>query len=140
MNDYNGMVDYNGWIKIHMHYDDDDVVFNGSDLKRFLEEMEPLESSFNNIFNRFIEYIPVNGMSGYHIYGAHNHNLNYFDDLMELYKTIGKKAPGSFGLLYVRLPEHPVYWNQYRVFRLANGILTGHEDTLLSPCRPIIEP
>ncbi len=79
-------------------------------------------------------------MTVYHIYGAHNHTLTYLDDLMELFKTIGEKAPGSFGLLYVRLSEDPVYWNKYKVFRLAKGVLTEHEDTLLSPCSPIIEP
>jgi len=140
MNDYNGMIDYNGWIDVNMHYNEEDETFDDRDFTNFSEEMAPLISEFNNNSSRIIEFKEINWVSAYHIFGVHNHNTGYFDDVINVYKAIGEKAPGSFGLLYIRLPEHPVYWNQYRVFRLANGELTEHEDILLSPCRPTIEP
>ncbi len=40
MSDYNGMIDYNGWIEVDMHIDPDDVSLDDSDLKRFLEEIK----------------------------------------------------------------------------------------------------
>jgi Immunity protein 7 len=133
------MLNYNGWVQIHMNVDDDLDNIDHSDLTRFFAEIEPHISDFNKYSNRFIEYKEFSWTNNYFIFGMHNHVLTYLDDLMALFETIGKKAPGSFGLLYVRLPEDPIYWNKYRVFRLAKGVVTEHEDTLLSPCRPTIE-
>ena len=137
--EYNGMIDFNGWIEISMNIDPDLDSMDDGDLKHFFTEMEPHIMEFNNYSNQFMDYRALNGNKNYFLSGSHNHVLSYFDDLIALYQLIGKMAPGSFGLLYVRLPEDPIYWNQYRVFRLAKGVLTEHEDRLLSPCQLTIE-
>lgn len=136
---YNGLLDYNGWIDIEMHYNDNLDVIDGSDVRNFLVEMGPHIEEFNKYPSRRIEYKTLSWSKIYTIYGVHNHALNYLEDLLNLYSLIAEKAPGSYGLLYVRLSEDPVYWNKYRVFRMAKGVVTEHEDTLLSPCQPTIE-
>lgn len=133
------MIIYNGWIAIQMNVDCDLDSIDGSDLKAFFSNMEPFISDFNKYPSRSAIYKSMNWDDIYLVNGIHNRVLSYLDDVVTLYKTIGEKAPGSFGLLYVRLPEDPVHWNNYRVFRLAKGVLTEHEDTLLSPCRPVVE-
>jgi len=140
MDTYNGIFSYNGWIHISMNADTDDDKDDRSDLKAFFDYMEPIVLDFNSNHSRFIEHVPLNFANYYYIGGLHNHMLCYFDELLTLYKKIGEIAKGSFGLLYVRLCEDPEDWNQYKVFRMAKGVVTEHEDALLSPCRPTIEP
>jgi hypothetical protein len=133
------MIEFNGWITINMHANDNLDIIDGSDLAQFFIEMEPLISAFNKYPSRFIERKRNSFIDTYFVSGFHNHVLTYFDDLITLCNTIAKKAPGSFGLIYVRFPEDSNSWNKYRVFRIAKGVVTEHEDTLLSPCRPTIE-
>jgi hypothetical protein len=53
---------------------------------------------------------------------------------------IGAVAPGSFGLLYTWNDEGPAsVSNRFEIRRLVRGILSIHEDTLLSPCIPTVE-
>lgn len=131
------MIEFNGWISVGL-----DSVFDGRsmvvDLKQFEETMKPLIVGFN-MDNQFIELRRMNGLFVYFIGGAHNHRLNYLESVIEIYEKIAELAPSSFGLLYVRFPDDEVYWNKYRVFRLAKGLITEQEDTLLSPCDPVIE-
>jgi hypothetical protein len=135
MSDYNGILDYSGWVEIHL--EENLNGFNGR--KQFFREIEPYISDFNRYTYRMILYQPMNFADKYFISGVHNHAGTYFDDLLSLLKVIGEKAPLSYGLVYVLFAEHPVYWNEYRVFRLAKGIITEHEDILLSPCNPTVE-
>lgn len=130
------MIDANGWIRIFI---DDDGEIGNETHDRFFEEIDPVISDFNKYDNQFIELKKMNVSEVYYIGLAHNHSSNYLDDLIALYKTIGKKAPLSYGLLYVYDDEDQKRFNKYRVFRLAKGAFTEHEDTLFSPYFPIIE-
>lgn len=136
MQEYNGMLDYNGWININMNAGDNS---DRDDLVRFRNGIMPHIEDFNKYTSRSLSYQTRAWDDVCFISGQHNHASAYFEDVIKLYKTIGEGAPGSYGLLYVHQSEDPVYWNKFRVFRLAKGVLTEHEDLLLSPCNPVIE-
>lgn len=131
------MIEFNGWISVELDstFKERSVINN---LEQFQEMMKPLIADFD-IHNQFIELKRMNGSFVYFIGGSHNHRLSYLESVIEIYEKVAELAPSSYGLLYVRLPEDEAFWNKYRVFRLAKGIITEHEDILLSPCDPVIE-
>jgi len=57
--------------------------------------------------------------------------------LFSLFQKIAEIAPGSYGLLYIW--DHESGDNEFAVWVLAKGSFKKHNDTLLSPCIPVIE-
>ncbi|MEV4597063.1 Imm7 family immunity protein [Amycolatopsis sp. NPDC049253] len=55
--------------------------------------------------------------------------------LGEIRAEADKLAPGSYGLVQVH-DEDPVHSNEFRVGRLARGVLTEHREPLLAPVSP----
>jgi len=51
---------------------------------------------------------------------------------------LANELPGSWGVIYWRDDEGEPR-NAYRIMRIARGQVTWHDDTLLSPCNPVIE-
>ena len=72
------------------------------------------------------------------IMGCFNHRR---EEVIDLFRWVAENGPGSYGLLYVQDDEDPreAYENAFRVWRLARGTLTEHEDPFLSPRIPVIE-
>ncbi len=68
----------------------------------------------------------------------HSHQANPY---IEFFHFIGKIAPASYGILYLRDDEGTSNRNPNRFFvlRMARGQVEELEDTLLSPCVPLIE-
>jgi hypothetical protein len=63
-------------------------------------------------------------------------------DRLELFLAIiGRRLPGSFGLIYERDDEmpDPPGTNAFRVRVMARGKLTERQDPFLSPVNPVIE-
>ena len=55
-------------------------------------------------------------------------------------KSIGKYAPGSYGILYVHNDEDiEGLSNEFQVWRLVRGNLEKQKDYYLSPCVPVIK-
>ena len=61
-----------------------------------------------------------------------------YERVFEVFRWLADHVPESYGVLYVRDQESGSA-NAFRVWRLARGRLTEHEDVLLSPCIPTIE-
>lgn len=74
-----------------------------------------------------------------HVGGKPNHRGTWGPAIIELFRQVGRIAPGSYGLLYVWDDESGPHANEFRVFRLVRGELTEHPDSLLSPCIPTLE-
>ena len=66
----------------------------------------------------------------YILRGQHNHSGSPY--VIELFKWIGKVAPGSYGILYVYDAEDENYHNEFRVWRLCRGELKEYDDPFLS--------
>jgi hypothetical protein len=81
----------------------------------------------------------VNGVCMVWFAGCPNHR---HDRVLDLFPWLGRLAPGSYGLLYVwddEAGEAGEAENQFRVWRLARGLVEERADPFLSPCIPTIE-
>ncbi|MGV3723616.1 MAG: Imm7 family immunity protein [Actinomycetota bacterium] len=68
--------------------------------------------------------------------GCPNHR---HDCIFGLFPWLAKRAPGSYGLLYVWDEEDPTHHNNFQVWRLRRGEVEQQLDPFLSPCQPVIE-
>ena len=71
--------------------------------------------------------------------GATNHWSDDVQEVFDLFSTIAKEAPGSYGVIYLWDDDDPNFENTFRVWRLAKGVISEFPDSLLSPCIPVIE-
>lgn len=60
-------------------------------------------------------------------------------EILWFFAEVGRRAPGSYGLLHVRDDEHAGRDNEVLVLRLVRGEVTEHAEPLLSPCIPVLE-
>ncbi|MFJ9692167.1 Imm7 family immunity protein [Kitasatospora sp. NPDC101183] len=74
-----------------------------------------------------------NGALFLHLGGLRNHPD---PDVLGLFREVGERAPGSYGLLHVRDDAH---LNEARVLRMVRGRVSEHREALLSPCIPLLE-
>lgn len=125
---------WQGWISIQT--DPNEEHFD--ELKKVIRELEifmkPLQRA-----NQLFEIKPFNLEQILFIAGSHNHDIGYSNSIVELLNKVAELAPASHGLVYVRWPEHPTLWNQYRVYKMARGKITIEDDPFFSPCSPVIE-
>ena len=130
------MVYYFGWIVLSIDLDNDN--FTEQENKEMLHKVDILLEPIRKYLT-LCERKQENYLETLFVSAAHNHDINYKEDIVSFYKSIGELAKGSYGLLYVRNPEDNEIGNEFIVFRLAKGIVTQHKDNLLSPCNPTIE-
>jgi len=130
------MIYYFGWVVLSLGLGNDD--FTEEQREQLLADVDTLLMPVRKNF-QLCERRQQNYLDTLFISSAHNHDIGYKDGILSIYRQIGVIAPGSYGLLYIREPESPESHNQFKVFRLAKGVLTSHDDTLLSPCIPNIE-
>ena len=71
--------------------------------------------------------------------GLSNHRGTLEEALINVFQGIGKKAPGSYGLLYISDDENPQFDNEFRVGKLIRGKFEFVTDCYLSPRIPTIE-
>lgn len=82
----------------------------------------------------------VNGTPLLWVAGLSNHPGYDRKSVHDLFRSVAGWAPGSYGLLYERDDDMPPPdGNRFRVWRLARGSFDEVEDSLLSPCVPVIE-
>ncbi|TXK84669.1 Imm7 family immunity protein [Paenibacillus sp. N3.4] len=129
------MYEYHGWATIQ-------------EASYFIEEEEHIDE----IIEEIKEYIhelnwrqgdlqirAVNGEFHLLVSGFSNHNYEE-PYLLNLYRFIASKAPGSYGLLYIRDGTDVNGKNNiFRVIVLARGNISEQSDPFLSPCVPVIE-
>ena len=130
------MIYYFGWIVLAI--DNATEVPSETELNSMLSSVDDLLLAYRKNF-QLCERRNQNYLETLFISSAHNHDIGYKEDVLNLYKQVGILALGSYGLLYLRLPEDEKINNEFLVYRLAKGVLTEHRDTLLSPCVPTIE-
>ncbi|MFC4033686.1 Imm7 family immunity protein [Streptomyces polygonati] len=128
------MFEYHGWIKVlesasagDDHYDD----------ARLREIVEGIKGRIREIDSPYLlDLWWMNGGAFVHFGGFPNHRD---EEILEFFREVGERAPGSYGLLHVRDDEDPEYGNDVLVTRMARGQVSQHADSLLSPCIPVLE-
>ena len=113
-------------------------------LPYILRERERLARDFIDIairehadnFSLFESRQTSNGLFVFIAHGLRNHRYN---PVIDLFRAIGQQFPESYGLLYVHDDESPTHANEFRVWRLAMGMLEERDDLFLSPYVPTVE-
>ena len=82
-----------------------------------------------------------NGLRYLAVHGLRNHR---YLPVIDLFRWAAENLPEAYGLLYVRddedeRDEDMDITNAFRVWRVAQGKCSEHEDSFLSPCVPTIE-
>lgn len=142
------MFSYHGFIEIYDIYDIcDDLYFNtlsevrhthGEEIQKWVNEWLT-DSSFPGRGSGLADMRCINGSQVVTINGCRNHENGVIAKLVDFYRTVSEKAPGSFGLLYVRDGESSDESNEYQVYVMAKGRVEKRKDFYLSPCTPTIE-
>ena len=130
------MYEYHGWITLVYSIceveDEDEKLKIAVDYARDLIE-QTLPKRYIN------ELKVVNGEYMISLAGLANHRGTLEKALINFYREIGEKAPGSYGLLYVSDDENPEFDNEFRVGKLVRGNFKFVKDCYLSPRIPTIE-
>lgn len=129
--------EFHGWAVIHSGFDLDDSRYD-EDWARLGPELEEELRLFERP-DHFFLHKTINGMISVTCSGLRNHRQDW---AIEFFRWLAKRAPGSYGLLYVHDDEDPrgiEFENSFRVFRLAKGEFNEVDDPFLSPYIPTVE-
>jgi hypothetical protein len=128
------MFEFHGWCKIRDSASDpnpETIQVAAGKLAEFVAQLHWTTG--------FCRLQPFNGEYFFHMGGFQNRPLEVAAELDRLFERIAQEAPGSFGLLYLKDDEDPVWHNSWRVRVLARGVVRDSVDSFLSPCNPVIE-
>ena len=125
------MFEFHGWAVVRHHTHDIDPAEQRACWARVLEHIEALNAPVGTISTA-----THNGMEVVRVDGQHNHRRAW---PIDLFRTIGRLAPGSYGVLYVQDDEDPRHGGDFRVWVLRRGSLSEEADRLLSPFVPRCE-
>ncbi|MFD8750720.1 Imm7 family immunity protein [Kitasatospora sp. NPDC059577] len=130
------MFEYHGWINVleTAEAEDDDIRVVEARLREIADgirrRIDDLASPY------LLDLRWMNGSLFLHLGGQANHRA---PSLLDLFREVGERAPGSYGLLHVRDDEDGAHGNDVRVLRMVRGRVTEHTEALLSPCTPVLE-
>ena len=126
------MFEYHGWVSLRPTAEavDDEPPLRLDEIRALVDDLSGYA---------LMDLRPMNGDYYIHLGGSPNRPGTHGPAVVELLRQVGQLAPGSYGLLYVHDDEDPRQHLDFRVFRLARGIVTEHADTLLSPVTPTLE-
>lgn len=124
------MAQYHGWIALRSTAAD---VEDEPPLR--LEEIRTLVDALAGY--ALMDLRPLNGRYFIHCGGNPNHG-GHAERVIELFRQVGRLAPGSYGLLHVWDDEDKHHPDGFRVFRLVRGQVSEHADALLSPVTPTL--
>ena len=83
------------------------------------------------------------GLNGdLHVLSVDGHRNHRYIPVIDLFGWLAANGPGSYGLLYVLDDEDfktGDFQNEFRVWRLARGVLEERSDPFLSPAIPTVE-
>ncbi len=128
------MFEFHGWVVIRSGFDLDDPRYEEDWIRMWPQLEEELQ-----LFGRpdhFFIHKGVNELVSVTCSGLRNHHQEW---VMDFFRWVASRAPGSYGLLYIFDNEDPQYENAFRVHRLAKGELKELDDPFLSPYIPTLE-
>ena len=83
------------------------------------------------------------GLNGdLHVLSVAGHGNHRCELVIDLFRWLAANSSGSYGLLYVLDDEdfqRGDFTNEFRVWRLARGVLTEQADPFLTPFIPMVE-
>ena len=130
------MFEYYGWISFVYSIceveDEDEKLEIAVDYARNLIKQTLPERHIN-------ELKVINGQYMVSLAGLSNHRGLLEEALINIFREIGEKAPGSYGLLYISDDENIEFDNEFRVGKLVRGKFEFVKDPFLSPRIPTIE-
>ena len=126
------MFEYHGWITVRetaAATDDDDEL-----LPAMVDEIRRRIAAAPVSYLFALEF--MNGTPFVHIGGFHNHRN---PGVLDLFRQIGRIAPGSYGLLHILDDEDPEHRDEVRVLTLIRGEVRESTEIRLSPPIPTLE-
>ncbi len=127
------MIEINGWISINFSTDGE-VELPSEVILEITQAVDALTD-----FNQFFKISSLNGLHFLSVGLCHNLDAGYSDLIYKLLTDICKRAPGTYGIVYIRNDEDVHDYNKFKVLKVARGKVSTEEDRLLSPCNPTIE-
>ena len=130
------MFEYHGWISI---------IVAPYDVENEDEKLHQVVTYSKNLIEQTLpkhhiaELKPINGEYMASFAGLANHSSSVAEAIISIFKKIGQKAPGSYGILYFWNDEDTNSNNKFSVGRLARGKFEVLEDCYLSPRIPKLE-
>lgn len=127
---------YHGWIALRVTPTCEE--YEDSEETRIIHQVREYIKSLDYLY--VLDMKAING--NYHVWmtGNPNHKPQKKDLPEEIFREIGRLAPGSYGLLYVWDDEdNDGFRNAFRVYVLARGEVQERLDPFLSPCIPVFE-
>ena len=127
------MFEYHGWVTIQETTSGDD---DAALLERLVDRVHRAirdARDFDLVDLRWSAGIPM-----LHLGGFDKHGGLLAPELIELFTRVGELAPGSYGLLHVFDDQDTERDNDFRVFRMARGLVTELTDPHLSPVAPTV--
>ncbi|WP_145049320.1 Imm7 family immunity protein [Paenibacillus xylanexedens] len=126
------MYQYHGWAVILESTSDDTSdereINTLNRVKKYIEDLQP------NV--DVLDIKAINGQFHLWMTGLWNREPSSRFSPVEIMKTIGVMAPGSYGMLYVFNDEHPKRFNEFNVYVLVRGNVEERNDPFLSPFIP----
>ncbi|MFJ5924438.1 Imm7 family immunity protein [Kitasatospora sp. NPDC092948] len=133
------MFEYHGWVTVRERADAED---EGADfavqqarLRRLVQGIEERAREVGGP-SGLVDVRFVNGEAFLHLGGFRNHRD---PQVPALFREVGVRAPGSYGLLYVHDDEDRAHADGFVVHRMVRGQVSVHADAHLSPCVPVLE-
>jgi hypothetical protein len=131
------MYEFHGWFELSESAEE-------SDLGTLAEGVEQLHAVIDALTWPTSAAIlrNFNGSHVLNVDGLVNRRRSEADELDGLLDHVGKRFPGSYGLIYDRSDNDPGFPggpNAFRVRVMARGQLTTQQDPFLSPVQPVIE-
>lgn len=126
------MLEFHGWITIHESIEEVDQ----GHLDEIVEELK--QHIFNLNWNsHMLNIYATNGEYHLSTGGLFNRKTTELLEVVNIYHLIAKKAPGSYGLLYIRDDEDTEgIDNEFQVYVLSRGQVSIEKDNFLSPFVP----
>ena len=134
------MFEFHGWAKIcrsykNVDFEDDDESLLDNIVIEIRDYMQNLGWETGVLDIRII-----NGQYHFWTSGFTNHKGAEAQELLELYRFIGQKAPGSYGVLYTFDSGTDLGFREnFIVYVLVRGDLLEIPDPFLSPFIPVVE-
>ncbi|QRP45920.1 immunity 7 family protein [Amycolatopsis sp. FDAARGOS 1241] len=127
------MYEYHGWVTIAATASGDD---DANLLERLVDRVHRAVRDARTL--DLVDLRWSAGMPMLHLGGLDKHGGAIAPELIETFTRVGELAPGSYGLLYVWDDQDPDHDNEFRVFRMARGLVSEHSDTQLTPVAPTV--
>ncbi|MFC3453222.1 immunity 7 family protein [Amycolatopsis speibonae] len=127
------MFEYHGWVTIQASPSGDD---DAALLERIVERVHRAVRDFDD--GDLVDLRWAAGAPVLHLGGMDKHGTTIAPELVDLFTRVGDLAPGSYGLLHVWDDQDPEHDNEFKVYRMARGLVTEHRDEHLSPVAPTV--